>query len=99
MAINILSLAKPISSLSVSEVTALPHWHNASKNGKLREKKKRLEKIIMNEATPPSYLKWIEIDELVLHKLKAKPIYFKKIALCRIKNINKRNICNIQSIV
>ncbi len=41
MGIKILSLAKYIVSLSVTEVTALLQWHNEPKDGILRENRKR----------------------------------------------------------
>ncbi len=78
MVIIILSFAKPIASLSVSEVMAarwvniaslsvsevmaLLQWHNEPKDGKLEEKRKRWENIVMSGATPTSYLKWTEDD-------------------------------------
>ncbi len=91
-AIKVLSLAKPISSLTVSEVTALLHWHDVPKDGKLGEKRKRWEKIVESGASPPSYLKWTEEDEAALSKLEAEPISIKETALGRMKQRHKQEL-------
>ena len=91
-AMKILSLAKPISSLTVPEVTALLHWYDAPKDGKLGEKRKRWEKIVESGSSPPSYLKWTEEDEAALRKLEAEPISIKETALGRMKQQHKQEL-------
>ncbi len=80
-ATKVLSLAKPILSLILSEVMALLHWHNMPTDGKLGEKRKRWETIFKSGASPLSYLKWTEEDEAALQKLETEPISIKEMDL------------------
>lgn len=74
---------------------ALLHWHKAPKDGKLEEKRKGQDKIVMSGAAPPFYLKLPEEDEAALCNLEAKPIPNKEMALGKSQ---KGNICHIHSI-
>ncbi len=89
---KVLSFAKPILSLTLSEVTACLNWHNVPKDGKLGEKRKRWEKIVKSGASPPSYLKWTETDEAALRQLETEPISIKETALSQMKEQHRKEI-------